>query len=178
MCWTRTFRDALHYYALPQRTRIEEKTASIYLQPGWELPFAREPRGDRGSSVLHPTKTFSSKWNCVLDHGANANKGLPLNGDHTVAREALPTIPSASTLLAVSIQPGDDQRVLAVSGNRQHTMDVTTMASKGIPKLPANYRSSTAMLNPASISERDPKQHTPPTGGGGSILPSAVMQQS
>ena len=156
------------------------------LQRAVSITINGKPREDRGSSAVYPTRTFSSKWNCVLDLGVNINKDLPPDRDHTATRDALPTpaspfpgSDSVSTILAASIQPGDDQRVFAISGNRQHTMDATTMASGRIPKLPVNYRSSTAMLNPAFISERDPQQqHTPPTGGGGLILPSAVIQQS
>lgn len=55
-------------------------------------------------------------------------------------------------------------------------MDATIMASGGIPKSPVNYRSSTAMLNPAFINERDSQQHLPATGG--LVLPSMAIHQS
>lgn len=155
------------------------------LQRAVSITISGKPREDRGSSVVDPTKTFSSKWNCVLDLGVNINKDLPPDGGHTTTRDALPTPASpfpgrdsTSTLLAASIQPGNDQRLSSVSGSRQYTADATIMTSGRVPKSPVNYRSPTAMLNPAFISERDPQQHTSLAGGGGLILPSVVMQQS
>ena len=155
------------------------------LQRAVSITINGKPREDRGSFVGYPTQTFSSKWNCVLDLGVNINKDLPPSGTHSANRDALPTPASpfpgrdsASTLLATSFQHGDGQKVSVVSGSRQHTMDATIMASGGVPKAPVNYRSSTAMLNPAFVNERDPQQHMSPTGGGGLILPSMVMQQS
>ena len=144
-----------------------------------------KPREDRGSLVVYPTQTFSSKWNCVLDLGANISKDLPPGGIHPANRDALPTPASpfpgrdsASTVLATPVQPRDDQKLSAVSGSRQHTIDATIIASGGIPKSPINYRSSTSLLNPAFINERDQQQFTSPTSGGGFTLPSVVMQQS
>jgi hypothetical protein len=155
------------------------------LQRAVSITISGKPREDRGPFVVHPTKTFSSKWNCVLDLGVNINKDLPPDGSHSSNRDALPTPASpfpghgsASTLLATPTQPRDDQKLSAVSGSRQYTMDATTMASGRIPKSPVNYRSSTAMLNPAFINERDSQQYMSPTGSSGLILPSAVMQQS
>ena len=158
------------------------------LQRAVSITINGKPREDRGPLVVHPTQTFSSKWNCVLDLGAsiNINKDLPPDGAYTANRDALPTPASpfpgrdfASTLLATAgTQPRDDQKLSAVSGSRQHTIDATTMASGRIPKLPVNYRSSMALLNPAFINERDPQQHMSPVGGGGFALPSVVMQQS
>ncbi|KAF9792921.1 TRAPP trafficking subunit Trs65-domain-containing protein [Thelephora terrestris] len=155
------------------------------LQRSVSITINGKPREDRGSLVIYPTKSFSSKWNCVLDLGVNINKDLPLDGSYSANRDALPTPASpfpgrdsASTLLAASIQPGDDQKLSAVSGSRRHTMDATGMAPRSIHKPPVNYRSSTAMLNPAFINERDPQQHLSPAGSGGFILPSVVMQQS
>ncbi|KAF9650873.1 hypothetical protein BDM02DRAFT_3092274 [Thelephora ganbajun] len=155
------------------------------LQRAVSITINGKPREDRGSLVIHPTKTFSSKWNCVLDLGVNINKDLPPDGVYTANRDALPTPASpfpgrdsTSTLLATSIQPRDDQKLSAVSGSRQHTIDATIMASGRIPKSPINYRSSTALLNPAFASERDPQQYISPTGSGGFTLPSVVMQQS
>ena len=155
------------------------------LQRAVSITINGKPREDRGSSVVHPTKTFSSKWNCVLDLGVNINKDLPPDNGHTTTRDALPTpatpFPgrdSAVTTLASSTQPVDDQRPSAVSGSRQYTADATIMTSGRFQKSPVNYRSSTAMLNPAFISERDPQLHISPTGGGGLIFPSAVVQQS
>ena len=155
------------------------------LQRAVSITINGKPREDRGSSVVDPTKAFSSKWNCVLDLGTNISKDLPPDSGHTAARDALPTPASpfpnrdtASTFFATSIQPGDNQRLSAVSGSRRYTVDATTMASGRIAKSPVNYRSSTAMLNPAFISEQDLQQYTSSTGGGGLILPSAVMQQS
>jgi len=155
------------------------------LQRAVSITINGKPREDRGPLVVHPTQTFSSKWNCVLDLGANVNKDLPPDGAYTTNRDALPTPASpfpgrdsASTILAASIQPRDDQKLSVVSGSRQHTLDSTTMGSGRIPKSPINYRSSTALLNPAFINERDPQQLVSPVGSGGLTLPSMVMQQS
>lgn len=161
------------------------KKKTSELQRAVSITISGKPREDRGSSLVDPTNTFSSKWNCVLDLGVNINKDLPPDIGPTTTRDALPTPASpfpgrysASTLLAASTQPGDDQKLSAVSGSRQHTMDATIVTSGRMPKLPVNYHSSTAMLNPAFINERDSQQHTSPTGGGRLILPSAAMQQS
>jgi len=157
------------------------------LQRAVSITISGKPREERGSLVVHPTQTFSSKWNCVLDLGTNINinKDLPPDGAFSSNKEALPTPASpfpgrgsASTLLATAIQPRDDQKPSAVSGSRQHTIDATTMASGKTPKLPVNYRSSTALLNPAFINERDLQQYMSPTGVGGFTLPSVAMQQS
>lgn len=157
------------------------------LQRAVSITINGKPREDRDSLVVYPTQTFSSKWNCVLDLGVNINinKDLPPDGAYSSNRDALPTPASpfpgrgsASTLLATTIHPRDDQKLSAVSGSRQHTIDATTMASGRIPKSPVNYRSSTALLNPAFINERDPQQFMSPTGVGGFALPSVVMQQS
>jgi len=155
------------------------------LQRAVSITISGKPCEDRGSRVVHPTQTFSSKWNCVLDLGTDNNKDLPPDGVYTANRDALPTPASpfpgrdsASTLLATAIQPRDDQKLSAVSGSRQHTIDATIMASGRIPKSPINYRSPTALLNPAFINERDLQQFMSPTGGGGITLPSVVMQQS
>ena len=154
------------------------------LQRAVSITINGKPREDRGSLVVHPTQTFSSKWNCVLDLGANINKDLPPDGTYVASRDALPTPASpfpgrdsASTVLAISTQPRDDQKLSAVSGSRQHTIDATAMGSGRIPKSPINYRSSTALLNPAFIHERDQQQFTSPASGGGFTLPSVVMQQ-
>ena len=157
------------------------------LQRAVSITINGKPREDRGSLVVYPTHTFPSKWNCVLDLGGNVNinKDLPPDGAYAANRDALPTPASpfpgrdsASTLLATATRPKDDQKLSAVSGSRQHTIDATIMASGRIPKSPVNYRSSTALLNPAFINERDPQQHASPVGGGGFALPSVVMQQS
>ena len=155
------------------------------LQRAVSIVISGKPHEDRGGSVVEPTKTFSSKWNCVLDLGVNINKDLPPDGGNTATRDALPTSASpfpghdsSFTLLATPVQPVDDQRLAAVSGSRQHTIDSTIAASGRILRSPVNYRSSTAMLNPAFISERDSQQHMSPTGTSGLILPSAVIQQS
>ena len=158
------------------------------LQRAVSITINGKPREVRGPLVVHPTQTFSSKWNCVLDLGANLNKELPPDGVHAANRDALPTPASpfpgrdsASTVLATSIQPRDDQKLSAVSGSRQHTIDATVMASGRIPKSPINYRSPTALLNPAFINERDQQQQQQfmsPVSGGGLSLPSVVMQQS
>ena len=149
------------------------------------ITISGKPREERGSYVVHPTQTFSSKWNCVLDLGVNIGKTPPLGGRNSGDRDALPTPASpfpgrdsASTLLATSFQPGDDPKLSAISGSRRHTMDAAIVASGRIPKSPVNYRSSTAMLNPAFTNEREPQQYMSPTGGGGFILPSMAMQQS
>ena len=152
------------------------------LQRSVSITINGKPREDRDSLVVYPTQCFSSKWNCVLDLGVNINKDLPPDGSYSTNRDALPTPASpfpgrdsASTLLAASIHPGDDQKLSAVSGSRQYTMDATSTTPRRNSKPPVNYRSSTAMLNPAFINERDPQQHMSPTG---LILPSAAMQQS
>ena len=157
------------------------------LQRAVSIEISGKPRGNRGSLVVYPTQAFSSKWNCVLDLRANVNinKDLPPDGAYAANRDALPTPASpfpgrdsASTLTATAVQPRDDRRLSTVSGSRQHTIDATAMAPGRIPKSPVNYRSSTALLNPAFISERDPQQHTSSGVGGGFALPSMVMQQS
>jgi hypothetical protein len=155
------------------------------LQRAVSITINGKPREDRGPLVVYPTQTFSSKWNCVLDLGANINKDLPPDGIYTANRDALPMPPSpfpsrdsTSTVFATSIHPRDSQKLSAVSGSRQHTIDATVMGSGGIPKSPVNYRSSTALLNPAFINERDPQQFMSPTSGVGFNLPSVVMQQS
>ena len=154
------------------------------LQRAVSITINGKPREDRGPLVVHPTQTFSSKWNCVLDLGANINKDLPPDGTYLANRDALPTPASpfpgrdsASTVLAFPTQPRDDQKLSAVSGSRQHTIDATAMVSGRIPKSPINYRSSTALLNPAFISERD-QQFMSPVSVGGFTLPSAVLQQA
>ena len=157
------------------------------LQRAVSITINGKPREDRGPLVVHPTQTFSSKWNCVLDLGTNVNKDLPPDGIHAANRDALPTPASpfpgrdsASTVLAAPIQPRDDQKLSAVAGSRRHTVDATAVASGRVPKSPINYRSSTALLNPAFINERDQQQFMSPTSGvgGGFALPSVVMQQS
>jgi len=155
------------------------------LQRAVSITINGKPREDRGPLVVHPTQTFSSKWNCVLDLGANINKGVPSDGTYIANRDALPTPASpfpihdsASTVFAASIHPRDDRKLSAVSGSRQHTIDATSMASGRIPKSPINYRSSTALLNPAFLNERDQQQFTSPGSGGGFTLPSVVMQQA
>lgn len=156
------------------------------LQRAVSITISGKPREDRGSSVVDPTNTFLSKWNCVLDLGININKDLPPDVGQSDTRDALPTPASpfpgrdsTSTLIGSSIRPGDDLRLSAVSGSRRHTVDSTILASGRFARSPVNYRSSTAMLNPAFVSERDSQQHMSPTsGGGGSIPPSVVVQQS
>lgn len=158
------------------------------LQRAVSITINGKPREHRGSLIIHPTQTFSSKWNCVLDLGANVNvnKDLPPDGLPSANRDALPTPASpfpgrdssASTMLATAIYPRDDLRPSAVSGSRQHTVDATALTSGRVSKLPVNYRSSTALLNPAFINERDPQQYMSPTTTGGFALPSAVIQQS
>lgn len=154
------------------------------LQRAVSITINGKPREDRGPLVVHPTHTFSSKWNCVLDLRGNINVNKDLPPTYPINRDALPTPASpfpgrdsASALLATAIQPRDDQKLSAVSGSRHHTIDATITASGRIPKSPINYRSSTALLNPAFINERDSQQHTLPAGGG-IALPSVVMQQS
>jgi hypothetical protein len=63
------------------------------LQRAVSITINGKPREDRGSLVVHPTHTFSSKWNCVLDLRANINinKDLPPDGAYTANRDALPT---------------------------------------------------------------------------------------
>ena len=155
------------------------------LQRAVSITINGKPREDRGPLVVHPTQTFSSKWNCVLDLGANINKDLPPEGTYVANRDALPTPASpfpgrdsASTILAIPAQPREDQKLSAVSGSRQHTIDATAVGPGRIPKSPVNYRSSTALLNPAFINERDQQQFAPPAGGGGLTPPSLVMQQA
>lgn len=157
------------------------------LQRAVSITINGKPREHRGSLTIHPTHTFSSKWNCVLDLGANINinKDLPPDGLPSANRDALPTPASpfpgrdsAATVLATTTYPPDDLRPSAVSGSRQHTVDATTLASGRLSKAPVNYRSSTALLNPAFINERDPQQYASPTTTGGFALPSMAMHQS
>lgn len=161
------------------------KKSARELQRAVSITINGKPREARGPLAVHPTHTFSSKWNCILDLGANLNKELPPDGIHSANRDALPTPASpfpgrdsASTVLAASIQPRGDQKLSAVSGSRQHTIDATIMTSGRLPKLPVNYRSPTALLNPAFNNERDQQQFMSPVSGGGFYLPSVVMQQS
>ena len=162
-------------------TAIGKKKAGE-LQRAVSITINGKPREDRGSSVVHPTQTFSSKWNCVLDLRVNINKDLPPDGSSNANRDALPMpaspFPGRDSALATSFQSGSDQRTPVVSGSRQHAIDATTGIPSRTPKSPVNYRSSMALLNPAIFNERDLQYHASPTGSGGFALPTAVMQQS
>ncbi|TFK73162.1 hypothetical protein BDN72DRAFT_814997 [Pluteus cervinus] len=139
-------------------------------------PYHQSAEGEvsslKNASLSFPTRTFSSRWNCVLDLSAHHNQNITLlDDDHPTARHpsVLPepaspfpagtpkpfsvTSPGASSPLGVSIPV---PQITAIAGSKRHTMPgLGTVANRAVKPSNTSYRASTSMLNPANAVARE-----------------------
>lgn len=146
--------------------------------------------------LSYPTKTFPSRWNCILDLSPQSTNRLSLGAPGGTQREALPTPASpfpgagqsmsrpgsAAVQQGILTKPGTPSSAKApapvVAGNKRFTMSAmdaqVTDSYFDLGKRltsPVNYRSGTSLLNPAN--QRDTyaqsgfQQTSPSTPTGG-----------
>ncbi|KDQ55571.1 hypothetical protein JAAARDRAFT_195423 [Jaapia argillacea MUCL 33604] len=149
-------------------------------------PFEPPPTQPKTGGMLgdpknlsYPARTFSSRWNCVLDLSPNryrdsidlANVDISSIGN----RDALPTpaspFPHVHTPIRSNTLPLENPALVGgLAGSKRHTVGGVVGGLGGSSKPPSqqqllksapggNYRASTSMLNPAF--QRDSRPNTP-----------------
>ncbi|EIN11169.1 hypothetical protein PUNSTDRAFT_141620 [Punctularia strigosozonata HHB-11173 SS5] len=155
-------------------------------------PYAKPEDAATKTEYEYPTHPFSSRWNCILDLSPRRNR-TSLRDSRDLesfglssARDALPEpaspfpeIMSPHTAKASTFAQAQTQASpAAVAGSKRHTLAaITTNMDPGLRKtVPANYRLSTSMLNPAFQRDRDSLGTYFPAGKAGSAtaLPPSI----
>lgn len=177
-------------------------TINIHGRP-YEIPITDDEDEDGlpEDAYTYPTRTFASRWNCVLDLSPKRNRDSRqlFQDDPYTGREALPEPaspfpsglspgPTAMTGTFALAQQHAQRAAQAVAGSRRHTAaHITTphfvaspspisSAGRGTPA-PTNYRGPASALNPAVAREHELEASFSRRPGGSALPPSLALQQ-